>query len=142
MPIQSSLKLHQAKSNVASVQASYKVTRYVYRASSRLKAGTILGNSGGKGSGPGGLDTVQREWDGHIVLETEWVNLHPKDMQLWLTSHLAHRGTPERAAGINRICTPVKYGGRQQSSMSAFKILRQRSRPGALCLMPLFDDAR
>lgn len=66
----------------------------------------ILGNSGGKGNGPGGLDTVQREWDGYIVLETEWVQFGPALIQMGLTllsfSVEAHPSEPQGSTAFAR----------------------------------------
>lgn len=65
------MTLHQDKVQLSSPQANYRVTRYVYRATIKLKAGTILGSKPGKGSGPAGLDCVHREYDGKLIIETE-----------------------------------------------------------------------
>ena len=56
---------------VASPQGRYRVQRYVYRAAVALRAGAIIGATGGGGAGPGGIDIVHSDWEGQLVVETE-----------------------------------------------------------------------
>lgn len=69
-----------------------------------------------------------------------------------LTSHLflMDSGTTEHAAALKRLCTPPpakkKYryhdaaGPKPPSTLHPFRVLRGRSRPGALCITPLYGS--
>ncbi|GJN87179.1 hypothetical protein Rhopal_000124-T1 [Rhodotorula paludigena] len=111
--VRETITLCKEKQALSSPQGNYLVSRYVYRASLKLSAGQIVGDSAGAGGlGPGGIEVVHPDWAGQIVVETEGTTEHA-------TLLIA------RAASVE----PVPW-----------RIVREKSRPGKIWLRPVLDS--
>ncbi|KAL8286440.1 hypothetical protein RQP46_004457 [Phenoliferia psychrophenolica] len=109
------LQLCDETVNISSPQGTYAVKRFVYRSVINIKPGLILGNSGGAGGkGPGGVEIVDSDWAGVLVLETD--------------------GTSENAAALLARCA--------SKDPTPFRIVREKSRPGSLWLRPVNQNER
>ncbi|GAA5998773.1 uncharacterized protein JCM10292_007222 [Rhodotorula paludigena] len=111
--VRETITLCKEKQALSSPQGNYLVSRYVYRASLKLSAGQIVGDSAGAGGlGPGGIEVVHPDWAGQVVVETEGTTEHA-------TLLIA------RVASVE----PVPW-----------RIVREKSRPGKIWLRPVLDS--
>jgi len=137
--VRESLVLCKDRVGVSSPQGNYLVSRYVYRAALHLLAGQMIGDmAGAGGAGPGGIEVVHPDWAGQIIVETEGTT-EAATLLLARVRPLSLSRYPLPLSSLRR-AHPLLLLQVASVEPVPWRILREKSRPGAVWLKPVGPD--